>query len=389
MANARTVSDNITPSQNHHFLNQWIVPMLENIWHFNQCAGIGAPIQTANNQGGGVYLQTEREMIARALESAAMRMAQDLNYWVCPAYFTETLRFGKGIPLAAETFKLRWFLLEELGQRAQALIQAGVAVTYSDPTGSGVNDLATIVVNTAIANDEIRLYYQVADGAPTAGDVNYEIEPITVTDNGVGQVTIKAHRALFVKPTQWQKEYLNSPNTNLNEPNIVDTANASTGFVTAVDVYRVYTDTSANIEVVSANNTLLETFTGEIQNDRLSIIRIGDLCNWICGDWPPARVRIHYKAGSPLVNNLVDSELLEAMVAYACGNTLSKLTKMSYWTQEVWERYHAPMVESQGGSLIPVATKLQSESGYGARTVQVKAWDTVTQRRIMRANKFF
>ncbi len=388
MANARTVSDNITPGQNHHFLNQWIIPMLENIWHFNQCAGIGAPMQTANNQGGGVYLQTEREMIARALESAAIRMAQDLNTWVCPAYFTETLRFGKGVPLAAQTFKLRWFNLIELGSRAQVLIQANQAVVYSDPTSSGVDDTATVTINTTIANDEIRLYYRVADGAPSAGHVNYEVEPIEVTDNGAGTVTIKAHRALFVLPTEWQKEYLNSPNTNLNEPNIVDTGTPA-GFVQFVDVYRVYTDTSANLEVVSANNTLLQTFTGEIQNDRLSIVRIGDLCNWVCGDWPPARVRIHYKAGAPLVNNLVDSELLEAMVAYACGNTLSKLTKMSYWTQEVWERYHAPMVESQGGLIIPVATKLQSESGYGARTGQVKAWDVVTQRRIMRANKFF
>lgn len=385
MANAKTISDNFTPGQNHHFLNQWIIPAVENIWHFNQCAGIGAPIQTANNQGGAVYLQSERELIARALESAAMRMAQDLNYWVCPAYFQQTLPVGKGVPFVHQTFRLRWFHLVELGKRAQALIQAGVAVIYSDPNTTGVDDLATIIVNTTIANDEIRLYYQVTDGAPTAGNANFEIEPISVTDNGAGQVTITAHRALFVKPTEWQKEYLYTP--NLNEPNIVDTATA-TGFVTAVDVYRVYTDTSDNIQLQTADGTVLQTYTGEIQDNRLSVVRMGNLCADWCGG-PPARILVNYKAGSPLVNSLIDSELLEAMVAYACGNMMPKLTKMSYWTQEVWERYHSPMVEGQGGSLIPVATKLQSNSGYGARTGQVKAWDTVTQRRIMRANKFF
>lgn len=386
MANTLTTSNNLTTDQNHHFLNQWIIPMLEDIWHFNQCAGVGAPMQTANDKGGGVYLQTEREMIARSLESAVTRMAIDLGYWPCPAYFQQQLPLGRGHPFQAQTFKLRWFNLIELGKRAQVLIQAGVSVAYSDPNASGVDDLATIVVNTTIANDEIRLYYQVGDGATSAGDVRYEIEPITVTDNGAGQVTITAHRALFVKPSEWKKQYLNTT-TSLNEPNIIDTATAA-GFVQAVDVYRVYTDATDNVQLQSADGTLLQTFTGEIQNNRLSIVRLGDFCADWCGGYP-TRMVVNYKAGSPLVNGLVDSELLEAMIGYSCGNILSKLTKMSGWTQEVWTRYHAPMVESQGGSLIPVATTLQANSGYGARTGQVMAWDTVMNRRIMRANKFF
>lgn len=386
MAIAKTVSNNLTPGQNHHFLNAWSLIALENIWHFNQCAGIGAPVQTANDKGGVVYLQTEREMLARALESAALRMSQDLNYWVCPAYFQDEIRIGRARPAQGQIFRGRWGKLIELGSRAQTLIQASVPVTYSDPTGSGVNDTATVTVVTAIADAEIRLYFRTTDGAPAAGDVRYEIEPITVSSSG-GTATITGHRALFVKPTEWQKEYI-STDPNLNQPNIVDTATAA-GFVQFVDVYRVYTDTAANIGLYSANGTLLQTFTGEIQNNDLSAFRMGDLCGSFCWDYPPSRLLVNYKAGSPLVNGLVDSELLEAMFAYACGNTLTKLSKMSYWTQETWERYNKPMVEAVGGNIVPVATRMEANSGYGARTGQVKAWTTVKDRRMERGGRWY
>jgi hypothetical protein len=98
MAITLSTSNNYTPGQNHHYLNAWPRIMMEDIWHFNQCAGIGAPVQTANDKGGVVYLQKEREYIARHLESAAGRMAQDLNYWICPAYFSEVIPIGKGRP---------------------------------------------------------------------------------------------------------------------------------------------------------------------------------------------------------------------------------------------------------------------------------------------------
>lgn len=385
MAIVKTISDNQTPGQNHHFINQWPLVALENVWHFNQCAGIGAPVQTGNKNGGICYLQTEREMIARALESAALRMSQDLNYWVCPAYFSQEIPIGHGVPLQAQTFRLRWLKLIELGSRATTLIQSNVAVTYSDPTGSGVNDTATVNVTTAIASGEVKLFFRTADGAPNAGDYRYEIEPLEVSASG-GVVTLVGHRALFVKPSEWQQEY-KAIDPNFVEPNVVDTA-AAAGFVTAVDVYRVYTDTSANINLYAANGTLLQTFTGEIQNNEQSVVRMGDLCASFCWDFRPSRVVIHYKAGSPLVSNLVDSELLDAMFGYACGNQLTKLTKMSAWTQETWERYHAPMVESIAGNVIPIATQLQSGSAYGARTGQVKAWEVVRDRLMMRGGRW-
>lgn len=387
MAISLNTSNNITPGQNNHLLNHWQQIMLEDIWHFNQCAGIGAPLQTANDKAGGVYLQKEREYIARNLESAFTRMTIDLHYALSPTYFSELLPLGSGSPFQAQYFQGTYCKMVELGKRAQTLIQAGVAVVYSDPNNVGVNDTSTITVVTGIANAEIKLYFQVADGAPTAGDVRFEIEPTVVT-NSAGIATITAHRALFVNPKQWAREYT-ANNPNLNEPNIVDTANASTGFVTAVDVYRVYTDTTTNIDLIGSDGTtVLQSFTGEIMDAELSTFRMGNLCaSWSNCCNPPKMIRVNYKAGSPLINNNVDGELYEACVAFACANMMSKLTHMANWSLDLYNKYHSLMVETVNGSVIPAATKAQSGSQYGARYGQVMAWDVVTNRKIFKAHK--
>jgi hypothetical protein len=385
MAIALTVSSAVTSGQNKCLLNAWPQALNEDRWHFNQCAGAGAPLQTANDQAGVVYLQKEREDIARHLEQAADRMAEVLNYAIRPLYFSETMRVGKGRPIGNQIHNARWCKMIALGRRAQTLIQAGVAVTYSDPNSIGVNDTATVTVVTAVANAEIKLYFRLADGAPTAGDYRYEIEPTVVTDEA-GTVTIKAHRALFVKPTEWMREYAaGDPNYNL--PNVVDTANASIGFVTAVDVYRVYTDTAANIQLLDSDNVVLKTYTGYILDNELSAFRLGNLCADVCGGYP-AFIRVNYYAGSPLVNGNIDSELYEACCAFAAGRTQPRFRGMSYWALDTWDKWHNPMIQTVSGSIIPMATKKQSESGFGVSRGEVLAWDVVQARAIAKGHKF-
>jgi len=160
MAIALNVSNNETVGQNNHYLNAWQPFMMENIWLFNQISGQGAPIQTGNDKAGGVYLQPEREYIARALESAATRIARDLNYWPNPAYFREVIPLGRGVPIQAQIHQGKWLKMIELGKRGSTLIQAGVAIVYSDASGFGVDDTATITVATTLTDpNEIKLYF--------------------------------------------------------------------------------------------------------------------------------------------------------------------------------------------------------------------------------------
>lgn len=387
MAIATRVSNNVLKLQNSHLLNGWPEMMLDNIWLFNQAAGKGAPEQTANDKGAKVYLQSEREYIARELEKASIRMSSDLNYWLFPAYFSETIPLGSGRPIYAQILQARWLKMIELGTRAQTLIEAGVAVTYSDPNNIGVNDTATITVNTSVADEEIRLYFRVADGTPSAGDYRYEVEPITVSNNGAGVVTITGHRSLFVKPSEWARQYLaNDP--NFNSPNVIDTSTA-TGFVTAVDVYRVYTDVTTNVELRSANGSLIRSYTGEIINTELSAFRLGYECSATWCDEYPTHVVVNYKAGSPTYNNNIDSELYESCVAYACSQMPNRLGKMSYWALDNYEKWAAPMIHTSGNVTVPIATKLEANSKYGALRGAVQAWSTVMDRRIEKGGKFF
>src|SRR5262245_5303435 len=122
----------------------WQSEMLEDIWLFNQIIGKGAPVQTSYDKGGTVYLQKERELIARHLEQAIQNIAHTLNYWPCPAWFQDTQFVGRGIPFRNQTYRTKWANVIELGKRATSLIQSGVSITYSDSTGGslGIDDTA-------------------------------------------------------------------------------------------------------------------------------------------------------------------------------------------------------------------------------------------------------
>lgn len=384
MAIALRTSSNVTPNQSKNLLNQWADVVLEDSWHFNQCAGIGAPLQTGNDKAGKVYLQKEREYIARHLETAADRMAADLNYHLRPMYFSEDMPLGTGQPFYNQLLQGRWLKMQSLGTRATTLIEADVTVTYSDPNNTGVDDTATITVTTAIANAEIQLFFRVADGAAGAGDKRYQIEPLNISASG-GVATITAPRWLFVKPSEWAREYqANDP--NFNSPNIVDTGSA-VGFVEAVDVYRVYTDTTAPIELKGANGELIRTYTGQVIDYELSTFRLGYECSADYCGYPPAYITVNYLAGSPLVNNYIDSELYEACVAFASARMPSQMSSMSFWSLENYKRWSEPMARSFGGSVIPIATDRQSKSGYGALYGEVLAWSCVMDRRIEKGQK--
>jgi len=219
-------------------LGQWQRIVHENIWHFNQSNGSGT-----RNEACPVYIQEDREDVAQALNMSFHMFAQYLGYFARPIWNTERVDIGGGYPYFLQPLKLkRGGYLVEFGQRATSVIQANAAVTYSDVDGDGIDDTATITVVNATAVDEVQIFFRTADGAPAAADERYQIEPVKVSTSA-GTITITGHRALFVKPsTIWDIPY-DPTDPNGQTRNYADTANA-TGFVTAVDIYRVYNDTT-------------------------------------------------------------------------------------------------------------------------------------------------
>lgn len=386
MAIALRNSNAETPNQNNCVLSTWSDIMLMNgnasQWHFGQVSGAGAPFFTSDNKEGTVYLQSEREFIARMMELAITKVGHSLNFWPRPAYFTETLPIGRGWPIRSQQFRTRYMKLIELGTRATSVITAAVTVAYSDPNQTGVKDTASVTVTTTVADDEIELYFRTADGAPSAANQRYRIEPVTVVDNGNGTKTISGFRGLFVKPSIWAVEYdLADPNSKT--PNAADTAD-SNDFVTAVDVYRRYTDSSTALQIIAHDGTVLQSFAGEIDDAEAGIVRAGgDWCDWTCWEQAPYKIKINTYSGAPLVNGMMDSDLSNAVVSLANANMDMQMTHMHYWALTMWKQHRSPMMDGQVSLLSPS----EAANPFGQRQGQIQAWRTVSMRAMVKGGK--
>lgn len=308
-----------------HFrlLNRWPLVMQADPWNFNQLVGAVAPLSTESRV---IYIQRERDMIADALNNAAQMIADQLGFYPRPVWLSERLHVGRGWQ-ELQTHRLTWGYVQEFGVRTTSLIQAGVAVVYSDTNADGTDDLATITVVTGVAASEIGVFFQVADGAESAGASTWEIEPLSVSVSG-GVATITGPRYLFVKPSVvWAQEFIT--------PNFTDKSAGNTSqpndFVTAVDIYRVYSDTTSFPAIQSdpifcsacgsnlgGNTTTLAT--GRIYDSRLGIVQVRPTsCCSACGYWPET-IDVYYKAGFPLENGKMARRLELACIRLA--NTL-------------------------------------------------------------------
>lgn len=357
----------------HGLLNAWQRINQESIWRFGQAAGQGAPIGACD-----VYIQSDREQIASALNQAFSLFATYLGYYPRPIWATEQVTIGGGHPFWWQQLRLpKGGYLIEFGQRATSIIQAGAPVVYSDADGDGVNDTATITVASDVDLDEAQIFFQVADGAFEAGDERYQIEPVRITRSGAN-IVIKGHRALFVKPaTIWDVPF--SPtDPNYRTRNYADTATA-TGFVTAVDVYRVYNDTASVGTLNGSHDTQtlvngnLEIESGERGRFRFATPCVSSLDLGCLGYL--RTVDVHFRAGYPLTYGEMDNDLLRGIIRLANANMYRKLCSFCPEAAEIWQqdRFMAGAPEN------PVATR-HANNPFGLSKGHVAAWLTVLER---------
>lgn len=369
--------------ENNYLLNAWPRVMLESEWHFNQVEGKGAPL----NNGCSVYTQIQREPIARALDTAVKKFADIMRFWPRPKYFQDIVPLGRGYPFQNQAFHTEKSMkLIEFGTRATTLVQANAPVAYSDPHVEGIDTLATVTVaaGALTSTDEIQIFFRVADGAKGAADERYQIEPTTVTLTG-GNFVITAPRWLFVRPfTIWDVPFeLTDPNRK--EINAADTQNVA-DFVTEVDVYRVYTDTTTQVEVMNHNNdTVLATFSGVIDSAELGIYVLHHTCcNFIASCRYPVRLRVNYRAGEALSYGAMDTELEEAIIRLANTLTPEKYCRLCDRVLDRWTQDNAyPTTTANQVVLTPG----QQAVPWGALQGALYAWEVAIDRRLTRNGK--
>lgn len=324
----------------YKLLNHWQRLMQENVWRYNQVQGTGV----ARNYPATSYLQPNRDEVALALNNAISKIVDILGYYPRPTWITEeVIPLHWSSPYQLQTLQTRYKHLIEFGSRGTTLISASQAVVYTDGDGDGVNDTATITIATTVTDTaEVQIFFRVADGAPAAADELWEIEPTTVSISG-GVATITASRALFVKPsTIWAVPYTFDAG-NLDTPHYADIGQAA-DFVTTVDVYRVYNDTTNAVQLQSDDiwtncdcssvTTTLSAAGARITNKRLGIFEVRPTaCG--CSGFVES-VKVNYRAGLALVRGAVDPTLAEAIIRFANTHFGQPPCDLSERVREKW-----------------------------------------------------
>lgn len=348
-------------------LDSWRSILFEDIFKFNQIAGTGVIASDC-----GVYNQPDREQINNALETAWWMLAEELGFFLKPTYVTgEQIRIGRGVPWQLQQFKTRWGYLQALGSRATTLIEASAPVVYSDTDGDGVNDTATITIaSTTVSADEIQVFFRVADGAPSAAAECWQIQPLRVTKSG-NVATITGHRALFVKPTAvWNIPYQS------NGQRYAGSTTTVADFVTAVDVYRVYTDSADAVTLLDDNFLRCcdtdwdvwneNTGVGLITESTLGIFKARhDFADATTCRRRPEWLEVNYLAGKPLQNGHMDRALETALVRLA--NTFLPY-EMCNWCDMARQWWKDDNALSKEGS------------PFGMRMGQVEVFNTIVKK---------
>lgn len=370
-------------------LNRWQTVLDVNEWHFNQIAGQGAPFVGDNCTQ--VWIQPEREHVARALHNAVKKMKDAMGFYPRPVYLSERIPFGRGTPWQLQRLQTKWGnrKLIEFGQRAASVISAGATVTYSDSDGDGVPDLATITVSSGVSTDEVALFFRTADGATSAAHELWEITPITVTQSG-GTTTITAPRAYFVKPSTIWNIPRQSSDPNGLEKNAGGTMQSG-DFVTAVDVYRVYTDTTTPLQVygdpiytqsTSLSQNLATTGVARIVDADLGLFE-ARVENCACIDHHIQGVQVYYKAGQALEYTHMQSEMEEACIRLA--NTLMP-QQVSTLCDVTWNMWAEDRQSMKVDNMV-ILQERDTGNPFGLKQGQVAAWHVARQYKLASGGK--
>jgi hypothetical protein len=304
----------VAPVRTFGLLNHWPDVVHANPWQFNQINGEG--VRVAASCQNQVYIQYERDYIARALHDAAVRMSHYLGFHPMPTWYEDVIvTVNSDLAWDGQTLEAPHGYLQAFGRRATLVIESDILIEYSDEDGDQTDDTATVEVTgvTNIVVDEIQVFVRVEDGAKTAAHEYWQIEPVTIEKSG-DMATITIPRYLLAHP----KSVWGMPYTEEGSKHAGDTTDAD-DFLAYVDVYRVYADATSAVQLIGSESAVTNA-TADVTDSYMGYFRIRTGDGQSAPSCQPRQVRVFYKAGLPLMDGLPDGELELAIVRYA--NTL-------------------------------------------------------------------
>lgn len=252
--------------------------------------GLSSSTYRKNNTCGEVTFQYDyqhsdrigRDTMAIAIQQAEQEMALEAGFDLMPDWtaderleyprpsFPESYGFGYNPRWQQKSIEARKGHMLYGGFRAKTLIANNAAIVRSDADGDGFAETAIVTVPiTTTDTNEVHAYYSAYDGAD-----EWEIRPIKVAiSGGFAVITFKI----------WQVVIHTS--FDALDPEPLD-AEDPLNYEVSIDVYRVYTDTSTQVQFLWENDPScsnccgscaaceLGTQTGcfHIRDERLGII---------------------------------------------------------------------------------------------------------------------
>lgn len=289
------------------------------------------------------------------------------------------------------------------GMRAVELISANAAVVRTDPDGDGWSERATITVaTTATDKREVKLYF-----AGHGGDVEWEIRPLRDVVLGGGNAVITLDAWLLFDPDLWEIY----PNTSTPFDGIDVTVGAN--FVSQVDVYREYNDTSltgstfypsgqgynccGGVGCAVCNGT---TYGGclSVENHRLGLVAPMP-GTYADGAWtldqtscrgPASQVALSYYAGLRdkryLSNKSLDplsQEMAEAITWMSAARLPDAICSCNNVKDTIKFLQRDASTIRDGAEGAPIFARFEKQdvfnNPFGTRVGEVKAWQRITR----------
>jgi len=191
--------------------------------------------------------QAGRHELAEAIHSAEKAITDQIGYNLIPDWTTqEVVRLPRparrdvyfadmsNIRLQGRSVELPRGYILQAGYRVKQTLSAGVAIARADNDGDGYKEDCTVTLATTVTEPcEIRIYFPGHDG-----EDEWEIRPASVEiAGGLASITFKS----------WL----------IFDPDLEEVMNAAaidgdddSKYITTVDVYRVYTDTSTQAQLL-------------------------------------------------------------------------------------------------------------------------------------------
>lgn len=340
-----------------------------------------------------------REDVADALRQAEDIVVSHLHWTPVQQWFEEDHPItdfyrteGQSIFNArgrAKSVKTDYGYVTEVGRRLNVFMGTP-AITWKDLDGDTFKETGEITIATTVTDPtELRLYYPGKDGID-----EYEIRPLSSVSIAAGTATIRFPRYLAAL------ENLLTAFIG-DDPHIIVDATKDANYLTTVDVYRVYTDTTEQGLFFYENDISCDTTpctpTSEsaclfIRDSRLGVLAYNrsDYLNgsWVAKDFLdfPDKIRIYYRAGwkdpNRQYNKVWIDQNLERLIIFFSLTLLD--TKLSGCdnTRNIWQYMTENYALSTGEKRYTISFTDIDNNPLGMTRAGVLLWKYIQPKRL-------